>query len=222
MRSAVFSQNHLLRNVSVTLIALCLLPAGMRANHIQPHVSLNVGSEHIGANRTFEEVNPGIGIGFSTVPGPSGWSHGAELGFYRNSHGNTSAYAIGTLEREVFRSGRDTRLLLGAKAGVARYPEAAESLARRGLPTIDDWVGVVGITSALKFPGGSKLRVGVLPGPGVADAVVTFQFRLPLFGPEKDTPGKANPAKPSIIAKRGRHPRDPAPIPVEHHKSATV
>ena len=50
------------------------------ANGIRPHFTLNLGSSHINATRSFREINPGIGLGFTRGIGQSKTEIGLEGG----------------------------------------------------------------------------------------------------------------------------------------------
>lgn len=149
---------------------------------LQPHVTFTLGSHHLNADEHFNERNPGIGIGFTLPARNSEWIYGLEIGQYRNSHYETSQYILGSIERPVAKLGPQTTLKLGLMAGVARYSEHARSLGEKGIPTIGDWILAGGATAAINHRDRVEFRVGVLPAPGVADALFTFQLRIPLGG----------------------------------------
>ncbi len=166
--------------VSVFLVSSVGTAAAWDASRIQPHVTFTLGSNHLGADEEFNEFNPGIALGFTLPARDSDWIYGLEVGQYRNSHSQNSQYVLGSIERPVAQLGDETTLKLGLMAGLARYNEVAQELGRKGVPTIGDWVLAGGATAAINHRDRLELRVGVVPAPGVADAIFTFQVRMPL------------------------------------------
>lgn len=142
------------------ILLVLLLPGGALAG--PDRLSLLLGSHHVNATETFEEVNPGL---FLDWVRPDGLTLTA--GVYRNSYGRTSVAAM--VGREVWRSGAAGLEVFG---GLAHYPVDG--------PKSPVAVGDVVPLAGLRFQH-RDIVIIALPGDGAAtDLVLGFGLTLPL------------------------------------------
>ncbi|MBT8409909.1 MAG: hypothetical protein KJN93_09810 [Alphaproteobacteria bacterium] len=144
----------------------------------KPYVAISFASRHIGGREDYVEDNPGAGLGLQLSPEGADTAFAIELGRYRNSRGKSSDYAVFLADRSIANISDIVDLRLGLMAGFARYPGAGDGFDRRGVPAIGDWALAAGVTGALRVWDRAELRIGAVPALDVADAVVTFQFRI--------------------------------------------
>lgn len=144
----------------------------------KPYVAISFASRHIGGHEDYVEDNPGIGLGLQLSPQGARTGLAVELGRYRNSRGKTSDYAVFLADSSIANLSEVVDLRLGLMAGVARYPGAGDGFDRRGVPAIGDWALAAGVTGAMRVWDRAELRIGAVPALDIADAVVTFQFRI--------------------------------------------
>ena len=142
----------------------------------RPHITFNLGSHHLNANRDFNEFNPGLGVGLSKEF--SGFELSGEIGQYHNSLDEQSQYAMASVDREIARFGQRTAWRMGGFAGFARYPSSSNKFKDHGVPTFGDWVLGVGLQTTFRFDDKYDLRLRVMPAGHVADALFTAQFSI--------------------------------------------
>lgn len=130
-------------------------------------------AKHINATRSFNEVNPGIGLGLETSLGGTGWSLGAEAGLFRNSNQGRTAYGAIYADRRM-----SERVRLGAFYGLAQYPDEAARNRSRGQIAFGDFIPILGLQATLRTFDSHAFRVRITPGLSRADAIVTLQSNL--------------------------------------------
>ncbi len=148
----------------VILASIFLLFAAVPAAAAPPdRISLHLGSHHIGAEREFEEVNPGI---FFTWDRRLSYTFGA----FRNSYGDLSVAATVAYPLIL-----EPHYRLDVFAGWANYPGEGR----------DFWIsyGDVVPVAGLRFHY-RNLFVQFLPADGdIVDGIVSFGVSLPLRHP---------------------------------------
>lgn len=136
----------------------------------------NVASYHVNARHDFNEINPGIGIGVSTTLGAKeNWEIGVELGFYKNSYSERTRYGLVGVDYKIAQISDHAELRLGAFVGLFEYPNAVSFAERMGMPTVDDFIAVPGITSSVRFDSGHDVIFKLVPASSKADAIVSMQ-----------------------------------------------
>ncbi len=123
-------------------------------------LSILLGSHHIGANRDFEEFNPGIALT---------WDRGLDysISAYRNSYGKLSV--AGTVAYPFYET---ETIGFSAFAGIANYPEDG----RRIAGIAGDLVPLVGLRARYR-----NAFIQFLPTPdSEADGVFSFGVSLDL------------------------------------------
>jgi len=137
------------------------------------YATISHASEHIDASKDFNESNPGLGLGSEAPLRNSKWSVGVEGGFFENSNNNTSIYGLGYFERDMLEN-NPRALRVGFFSGYARYPaEAANS--NSFLPSIGDYIPVVGLQATVPTVWRHEFRVRVAPGLSRSSAIVALQ-----------------------------------------------
>lgn len=131
-------------------------------------------AKHINATKSFNENNPGIGIGSEAPIVMSRWSVGVEAGRFRNSNDDMSSYAAGYAEYALNR--KDPRAIrAGAFYGLAEYPaEAAKNRANNKF-AVGDFIPIIGLQTTVRTIGPHEFRMRLTPGLSRADAIVTLQ-----------------------------------------------
>lgn len=145
----------------------------------RPYVTLSVGSEHIGGRKAYNEINPGLGFGLELTDPQAPQAFAVEAGRYKNSRATTSHYVMLHADRKIATLSRDIDLRLGLMAGLAHYPGAGDGFRRHGIPTIGDAAIAGGVSVAIDLHERGAFRIGAVPALDVADAILTFQIRLP-------------------------------------------
>jgi len=171
-----------LRPLLTSIFLVCVaVPAGaVDWSELRPHLTFNLASHHAGATQRYNEKNTGLGFGLN-VPSDSGnWRYGVELGWYRNSNYQTSAYAVATTDRRVASLAASTDLSVGLVAGLAHYHGGAEGFGKKGIPTLGDWILAGGGSVSIRHNDRTELRMGIHPAPDIADVLLTFQIRVNL------------------------------------------
>jgi len=165
--------------ISTRLFVLLLLIIGTPAAAFElshTHIAVNLASYHHNASRTFNERNPGLGLGATFALPSINAETTFEAGAYYNSIETTSYYVTGSTDFQVAEMGSAAALRLGAFTGFAHYPEEALKFAGSGVPSIGNWVIVGGAQATLRVNNRHDLRVRVIPAGSVADAIFTFQI----------------------------------------------
>ena len=161
--------------VGITLVlASATQVLAFDTSSMRPHITLNIASHHLNASDTFEESNPGIGVGFTVPVDEQGSEFGLEVGQYRNSIRSNSVYVMGSLDTPVASLSSAADLRLGVFGGVARYPGATKKF-KSGVPTMGDWVLAAGGQATVRIREDYDVRMRVLPAGNVADALFTLQ-----------------------------------------------
>ena len=130
----------------------------------EPYVAIALASEHIAAETDFVETNPGIGIGTEAPVGDRPFGVGAEVGIFRNSFDEASAYLVGFAEGKVNPLGAERPIGLGVFYGYGRYPGEAERARDRGFIVIGDFVPIAGLQVTVPVYGPGDLRFRIVPG----------------------------------------------------------
>lgn len=163
---------------SLVLLSIwCVLAAATmsRAEGPRFYLSASIASYHHDAAQEFEEINPGLGLGFSLPITNSGAQIAAEIGGYRNSVGANSAYATGSIDAPVARITKNATLRIGGFAGLAHYENASRKFAGGGVPMIGDWVVVGGAQASVRINNETDIRFRALPAGKAAKVLVTLQ-----------------------------------------------
>lgn len=145
---------------------------------IHRHVAVNLGSHHLNADRKFNEINPGIGIGLAAELGRADGEFALEIGQYKNSLSTQSAYITTSMDAELLELSEHLKFRAGLFFGFAHYPGDANKFKNRGVPTIGNWVMAAGIQTTLRMNNRYDFRVRVLPAGDVADALFTMQVAI--------------------------------------------
>ena len=132
-------------------------------------------SQHLGATKSFNENNPGFGIGSEAPIRRSPYVVGLEAGRYRNSLDDYSSYAAGYVERKFAPRRGPKDIGLGLFLAYAEYPSEVQRAKDKGYLTIGDLVPVVGLQATVATVGPHSLRMRLTPGLSHADAVLTVQ-----------------------------------------------
>jgi len=168
----------------LTVIALALMAlltaaqvARAEGSPFLKHVTIQMASIHTGATRDFNEFNPGLGVGFSTGLGETKFELEADVGFYKNSFSDWSAYAGVGITYELFRPHPRVGVRAGPIAGLAYYPNA-QVFRDAGIPTVGDAVVFGGVALFARIDNRIELRSRYLPTAGGADGILSFEMRV--------------------------------------------
>lgn len=174
-RSVAFTFGYL---VIFALFTLNQMASAQDFSKFRPHVAINLASYHLNSSKDFNEINPGIGIGFTTPSGLGRSEFGLEVGQYKNSINSQSYYVMGSLDAEVARITPNVAIRMGGFAGFSHYPGDARKFKDRGVPTIGNWVMAAGLQTAVRVNDTYDLRIRVMPAGDVADALFTAQIAI--------------------------------------------
>lgn len=134
---------------------------------ITSYVAISLVSLHFGASQEFQEVNPGVGVGFKKDM--NSISVGVESGVYRNSFDKLSVYSVGSISQKSESS-------FGVFGGVATYPKGTSMFPIASLSARTDLVFVAGVQYTKIFER-FGLTVRVVPGDGVTnDGAIGIQM----------------------------------------------
>ncbi|MGB0412348.1 MAG: hypothetical protein ACPGFA_12215 [Pikeienuella sp.] len=150
-----------------------------------PMVGLSVASQHFGAERDFNETNPGLLIGAARPSHYFNAEFGVEGGVFKNSFDDTSYTIGGWYEWPLLGEPDATlgQLRLGFAFGYAKYPELVERADAVRALTIGNFVPYLTPQATWRITESVEIRSKF--GPifnGDADFVAGFQvfFRPPL------------------------------------------
>ena len=174
--------------VFLFVFCLCLSPPASAEeawDGWRPFVGASFASQHFGADREFNETNPGLILGFirpSTRFARFGVEYGVEAGIYENSFADRTVYGAIWFDAPV--AGRPQapfgELRLGLAAGYAEYDELVDEADSLGVLTIGDFVPFIAAQAAWRLTERAELRTRFGPGGAGTDFVMGFQvfYRL--------------------------------------------
>ncbi|MGB0504870.1 MAG: hypothetical protein ACPGGK_01630 [Pikeienuella sp.] len=150
-----------------------------------PMIGASIASQHFGAQRDFNETNPGVLIGFARQSTITSAEFGVEGGVFRNSFDDTSAIIGGWYEWPIAGEpdGALGQLRLGFAFGYAEYPELVDRADAFQALTIGDFVPFVTPQATWRITESFEVRSKFGPiFDGDADFVAGFQvfYRLPV------------------------------------------
>ena len=131
-------------------------------------------SEHVNPTKSFNENNPGVGIGSEAPLAMSRWAVGVEAGRFRNSNDELSTYLGSYAEYDVLRN-KPRRLRVGAFAAMAQYPAEADKNRANGTFAVGDFIPVLGLQATVPTVGPHEFRLRLTPGLSRSDAIFTLQ-----------------------------------------------
>lgn len=141
------------------LALMCLLPSGAVAD--PDRVSLLLGSEHLGATRSFNEFNPGVFLTWETK------TLDYSVGSFYNSYEGVSALGSVGYNFEIA-----PHLDVGAFAALAYYPGEGDQFE----VSVGDVVPIVGLQTRYR-----QAFVQFIPADGdTVDGLVTFGLTFDL------------------------------------------
>ncbi len=140
---------------------------------------VNLGSKHFQSGLGLNEFNPGLAVEYRQSIGASRyWEIGAEAGMYLNSYEELTKYGLVSIDREVLEFGDENSVRVGIFAGFFEYSNVVDEARLAGVPTIDDYVFIPGLTAELRFDGNTSLKLKLVPGTPKSSGLVTFQLGL--------------------------------------------
>lgn len=143
---------------------------------VRPYLAFNLASNHIGAARAYNEINPGIGFGLAFSVGRGEIS--PEIGAYKNSFSRRSTYAAVTYDLPVAELSPTTELRLGGFLGLVHYPGDTQKFRDGGAIMVGDAVMLAGISATWRQNDRTDLRLRIMPGGSAAKALVTLQLGI--------------------------------------------
>ena len=150
-----------------------------------PLIGASIATEHVGAERDFNETNPGVFIGVSRLSESLGDAElGLETGIFENSFSELSATFNVWSEWTVLNSddGFPGAFRLGAAVGIARYANLVDEARDAGLPTFGDFVPFAALQATWAFNERIETRLRIAPIGGDADFVAGLQIFYRPFG----------------------------------------
>lgn len=154
-------------------VSACGLAEKIGASRAYNYATVTHVSEHVNATRSFNENNPGIGIGSEAPFIGEKWAVGVEAGVYKNSNSETSPYAVTYFERDMIPS-KPRALRMGFFTGYARYPAEARRF-RDTYPVIGDFIPVVGLQATFPTFGSHEFRLRATPGLNQSSSIISLQ-----------------------------------------------
>lgn len=149
-------------------------------SQVEVKVGVSLATEHVGAERDFNETNPGA---FVNLWRPNlAWSAdmGVEAGIFENSFSDLSATINGWAEWPVLGGPEASlgQLSVGGALGIARYPNLVDEAQDLGLPTYRNFVPFVAAQMTWLATNRLEFRARATPIGGDADFVVGLQMFL--------------------------------------------
>ena len=160
---------------SALLMSGCGISEQISASRSYNYATVTHTSQHVGADRGFNEYNPGFGVGSEAPIRRSPYVVGLEAGRYRNSLDDYSSYAATYVERKFAPRRGPSEVGLGAFLGYAEYPSEVSRAEDRGFLVLGDFVPVAGLQATVSTIGPHSFRFRVTPGLSQSDAIVTLQ-----------------------------------------------
>lgn len=145
----------------------------------RPVVAVSVASAHIGAERDFQEFNPGGAIGFRSGLGWRRGEWGGEVGYFLNSYDEGSAYAGVWADWPVLALTDRLDLRLGAFFAYAEYPQLVDEAKDFGALTIGDFVPLLAAQASLRLD--DRFALVARFGPGISDSDLILGFQAMYF-----------------------------------------
>ncbi|MEL7463041.1 MAG: hypothetical protein AAFN79_03185 [Pseudomonadota bacterium] len=141
----------------------------------RPFVGVSIASKHVGADRDFQEFNPGVSLGLSRRIGWRRGEWGLEGGYFQNSYDEGSFYAglwadwpVASIEDRL-----DVRL--GGFFGYAEYPQLVDEAEDFGALVIGDFVPLVAAQASLRIDDRFSLLTRFGPGIEDSDVILSLQ-----------------------------------------------
>lgn len=141
------------------------LPAGWH-----PFIGLSLASKHFGADRDFQEFNPGISLGARHRVGWRRGEWGFEAGGFQNSYDNRSFYVGSWIDWPIARPSSSTEIRLGGFFAYAEYPELKDEADDIGVLTIGDFVPIISAQASLRID--ERFALTARFGPGIEDSLL--------------------------------------------------
>lgn len=151
-------------------------------SQVEVKIGVSLVTEHVGAERDFNETNPGAFVNFWRPSVVLAADVGVEAGLFENSFSDLSATTNGWVEWPVLGDPDATlgQLSIGGALGVARYPNLVDEAEDLGLPTIGSFVPFVAAQATWLATDRLEFRARATPIGGDADFVVGLQMFLRL------------------------------------------
>ena len=157
------------------LVSGCGISEQISASRSYNFATVSHTSQHVGARKSFNEYNPGFGLGSEAPIRRTPYIVGLEAGRYRNSLDDYSSYAATYVERKFAPRRGPSEIGIGAFLGYAEYPSEVQRAKDKGFVTLGDFVPVVGLQATVATVGPHSFRFRVTPGLSQSDAIVTLQ-----------------------------------------------
>lgn len=141
----------------------------------RPVVAVSVASAHVGAERDFQEFNPGGAIGFRSGLGWRRGEWGGEVGYFLNSYDEGAAYAGVWADWPALALSDGIELRLGAFFGYAEYPQLVDEAKDFGALTIGDFVPLLAAQASLRLD--ERFALVARFGPGISDSDLILGFQ---------------------------------------------
>lgn len=141
----------------------------------RPYIGVSVGSKHFGAERDFQEFNPGALVGAQY---PLGWQNGAwgiEAGIFQNSYDERSVYAGTWVDWPVVEFSERFEGRLGLFFAYAEYPQLKEEADDAGVLTIGNFVPILAAQASVRLDDQFSLVARFGPGISESDLIVGLQ-----------------------------------------------
>ena len=153
--------------------------AELEVNHLpdewRPFVGVSIASKHVGADRDFQEFNPGISLGLSRQIGWRGGEWALEGGYFQNSYDEGSLYGGLWADWPVATFADRLEFRLGGFFGYAEYPQLVDEAEDFGALVIGDFVPLIAAQAALRIDDRFALLTRFGPGIEESDAIFTLQ-----------------------------------------------
>lgn len=157
------------------LLSGCGLSEQFSSSRAYNFATVTHGSKHINPGKSFNENNPGFGVGSEVPIRRSDYIYGVEAGRFRNSLDEYSSYATTYVERKFEPETGPRQVGLGAFLGYAEYPSEVQRAEDRGFVTFGDFVPVAGLQATIATVGPHEFRVRLTSGVDQSDGIITLQ-----------------------------------------------
>ena len=146
------------------------------AEEWQPVAGVSIASKHVGAERDFQEFNPGVSLGARRDIGWRNGEWGVEVGVFQNSYDEGSFYAGLWADWPVVAVGEAAELRFGAFFAYAEYPQLVDEAKDFGAVTIGDFVPLLAAQASLRLD--ERFAFTMRFGPGVSDSDLILGLQM--------------------------------------------
>lgn len=141
----------------------------------RPVAGVSIASRHFGAERDFEEFNPGVSFGIARDMFWLGGEWGLEGGLFRNSYGERAFYAGAWADWAILGAPEAAEFRLGAFFAFAEYDQLVDEAKDAGAPTFGDFVPLVAAQASVRYLDRYALVARFGPGIDDSDVIVGLQ-----------------------------------------------